>query len=285
MDWTIRRASLRDKRALARLCKAAVGSNDYVLDVLGDTILNETILVALDYDGSIIGMMSYRQSIDGCGWLGMMRTHPDFQRKGVARALIIKALSLAHSSRAQSLRFWSDYDNVAANAVAKNSGFKAAGEFVRMNATAIKGMTKAKKLSFGENLWRLVEQSSIIKEGNGFLCHDWCFVPATRTVLFELSVKGTLRGWEENLISFLPEKDRFTNSLEVTPLTGRLGELLTESRFQARRHGCTRVSAFIPNNKGLIDTAKKAGFQIGHWGIVANLYELPLKRATSHHRV
>ncbi len=277
MNWFTRRASLRDKRALVRLCKAAVGSDDYVLDVLKDAILNDTILVALDYDGSIIGMMSYRHSIDGCGWLGMMRTHPDFRRRGVARALIIKALSLANSSGAQSVRFWSDYDNAAANVVAKHSGFKMVGQFVRMNGTAIKGVTEAKSLVFKENLWRLVEQSSIIKAGNGYLCHDWCFVPATRTVLFELHLKETLRGWGKNLISFFSEKDRFTKSLEVTLLAGKLGELLMESRFQARKLGCSRVSVFLPNNKDLIEIAKKNGFQIGHWGIIAILYEISLK--------
>ena len=72
-----------DYRLVARLCRRAVGSWDYVLIKLRDVIGEKGLFLA--WNGSeLVGMTNFDRCIDGSGWLSMARTDPDWRGGGVA---------------------------------------------------------------------------------------------------------------------------------------------------------------------------------------------------------
>src|SRR3972149_2092457 len=138
--WSVRRASLRDKPALAALCRAAVGPDDYLLAYLDHALP------------------------DGSAWLSAARTHPEFQRKGVARALIRAVESLAQRSGRTALRLWTEVTNEAAIATFQATGFREVARFGRRMARA--AATEPPKLEpflANEDLWSSLDASPILK--------------------------------------------------------------------------------------------------------------------------
>lgn len=285
LSLSIRRASLHDKDGLQSLCEAAVGTDDYVIPILDEVLIKHTIMIALDDAERIIGMMSLVQSVDGGGWLGMARTHPDYHRKGIASSLIERLIELAKRSDTPCLRLWTDHDNAAANGTARSLGFREISRFVRVNGPTSDGSLRAEKVGFDESLWTSVRGSDILAKGAGYFCYDWCFVPGTRSTLATICALGHVYVFGSNILSFDPFPDSLTESFEFSMLVGRPSEMLAEATRQAGSHGCESASAFIPNDPRLIAVAKKAGFRLGHWGRVAVLYELSITHSIQTQRI
>jgi len=260
------------------LCVAAAGVDDYIIPILGEVLLDHTIMVALDEAEHITGMMSLVQSVDGSGWLGMARTHPDYRQRGIASSLIERLIELARRSGTPCLRLWTDHDNVAANKTAQSLGFQEASRFVRVNGQTSGEPPRAEKAEFNESLWTTVRASTILAKGAGYFCYDWCFVPSTRSTLATICARGHAYAFSGNILCFDPSPDSLTDGFEFSMLAGHPSEMLIEARRKAGSYGCETANAFIPNDRRLIAMAKKAGFRLGHWGRVAILYELSITR-------
>lgn len=283
MNWSVRRASLRDVPSLVTLCKEAVGPDDYVIDEIEESVLRSVVHVALQGTERIVGMMSYRPCLDGSAWLSQARTHPDFRRQGVARAIINSFVGLARNSRVPTIRLWSESTNREGVASFSALGFKEVGRFVRMRGVAASlsrgdrrsmgASLSAKPLRFDETLWRRVSASPIVAKGSGYVYQEWGFLPATRPVAFALAAKGLFREWEGNLVA-LGEHPERSEDLWVTMWDGSLSRTLAAAtRFAAlqdRRH----ADVFLPKESDLLAEARSAGFEAGSWGREAVVAEL-----------
>ncbi len=279
----MRRASLHDKAALEDLCRAAVGADDYVLEELEDLILRSVVHIATDREDRLIGMASYQPLIDGSAWLGQARTHPDFRRQGVARAIVDSFVGLSRMSNVHALRLWSDATNTEGIAAFTAAGFTEVGRFTRLVAAAARGTPKAKPRSFDEDLWRQLSHSSIVVKGHGYVSHKWYFLPATRPVVFALAAKGSFHDWGPNVIS-LASRER-GDDLWFTIWSGDVGEAFEEVCRQAYAEGKVRVDTFVPHDAGIITQARRAGFEPGRWGQEAVLAELPVATVVARKRV
>jgi GNAT superfamily N-acetyltransferase len=284
MTWYVRRASLHDKDALVALCEAAVGPDDYVIERLDDLILRSVVHVAIAGWDRIVGMMSYRPCIDGSAWLGQARTHPDFRRQGVARAIMENFVGVARASRVSALRLWSEATNAEGLAAPTTAGFREVARFGRLVGPAARGATRASPAAFDESLWGLVAASPIITRGKGYVHHDSAFVPATRPVVFAIASRGSFRAWKDNLISVAVDA-RHRETLEVTMWAGRPPELLEEVCRQAAAAGCSETEVFLPHDRDLLAEARRVGFQEGTWGGEVVLLELPVVSAPLRKRV
>ena len=285
LGLAIRRASFHDKEDLQRLCEAAVGADDYVIPILDKVLLEHTIMIALDEAERVIGMMALVHSVDGGGWLGMARTHPDHRQKGVATSLIERFIGLAGRSGTPCLRLWTDHDNAAASGTARSLGFREISRFVRVNGPTLGGPLRAEKVGFDESLWTAMRGSNILAKGAGYFCYDWCFVPVSRSTLATICARGHTYAFGGNILCFDPFLDSLTEAFGFSMLAGRPSEMLPEARRQAGSYGCESASAFIPNDSSLIVMAKKAGYSLGHWGRVAVLYELTVPRSIWTQRI
>lgn len=285
MTWYVRRASLRDRDALVKLCTVSVGPDDYVVHFLDDMILKEVVNVALGGDGRAIGMMAYRRCVDGAAWLGQARTHPDFRRQGVARALVDSFVGLARASGVPALRLWSESTNQEAIASFTACGFKEIARFVRVVGPSARGKAKAAPRTFDEDLWRQIAGSTIVARGRGYVSHDWTFVPATRPVAFVLVSQGLFRAWDGNLFTIARPSGDLEQAFAFTMWSGRPSELLSEACRQAAMVGRAHVETFLPHDRDLLAEARRAGFEPGSWGREAIFCELPVTAATFTRRV
>lgn len=278
MTWTVRRASLRDLDALAELCRAAVGEDDYALRYLRPMILRRVTHLALDGAGRTVGMMVYHPCIDGSAWLGIARTHPDVRRQGVATVLVESFAGLARAGGVPALRLWSEARNRAGTASATAVGFREVGRFTRLVAPAARGRTRAGPRRFDEPLWRAIKASSVVAKGGGYVAHDWTFVPASRPVAFVITSLGLFRGWGGNLLA-VETPDPQEEALSATLWAGEPQELFAEACRQAAAAGRRRVEAFVPHDRDLLVEARRAGFKEGAWGREAVLFELAVTPA------
>ena len=96
ISLTTRIAKPSDHNLVARLCRRAVGSGDYVLRRLGETIAKKGLFVAWS-NGDLVGIANFEKCIDGSGWLSMGRTDPQWRRRGVA--LFLQQQITVHARR------------------------------------------------------------------------------------------------------------------------------------------------------------------------------------------
>ena len=275
MTWRVRRASLHDLDALAALCRASVGPDDYVLHYLEWELLHSVVRVALDDDGRIVGMAVYRPCIDGSGWLAMARTHPNHRREGVNRAILDTMVGMARTSRVPFLRLWTDASNADGVAAFRASGFREVARFARVHGPSARGTLRAGPRSFDEDLARQVESSPIVRDGRGYVAHDWGFVPATRSTVFAVAARGALRAWGRNLIAVPDMRGHdIPDLLEVRLWAGEPEALFEEACRQAAAAGRSQVGTYIPHARDLLQGARRAGFETIDWGAEAILCEL-----------
>ena len=284
MMWYVRRASLHDKPALEELCRDAVGEDDYVLLYLDDLILRSVVHVAFADNDRPVGMMAYRTCLDGSAWLGQARTHPEFRRQGVARALVDSFVGIARASNVYALRLWSDASNGEGIASFASAGFREVGRFGRVKGGAARGVAKSEPRPFDEDLWKQVSSSPIVKKGKGYVHHEHAFLPATRPVVFAIASKGAFRSWDGNVIS-LQEYRESSDELWFTMWAGDAAGIFAEACRLAHNRGRTTVQTFVPYDRELLSEARRAGFEEGTWGKEAVLAELPVAPGNLRTRV
>jgi hypothetical protein len=73
-------------------------------------------------------------------------------------------------------------------------------------------------------------------------------------------------------------------SLEFGLVAGDAGRILRAMPAAAHASGFKEVHAFLPHNRGVLDAAKKAGFEVVPWGDEAVLFERPVAVGPSTYR-
>jgi len=282
--WEVRRASLHDKDALVALCTASVGADDYAIEMLERFILHGVLHVALD-DNRIIGMMYYSTAIDGSGWLGAARTHPDYRHRGVATAIVQSFVGLASRSRVGALRLWSSARNTAGNRSAKACGFREVARFTRVKRTTAKGSARASRLSFDSDLVDEILGSPVVRLSNGYVPYDWCFLPLTPANVHLLASAGAFHRVAGGVavISVHPEVE-WAEALEFGLAAGQPARILRAMPSVGHALGLKEVHSFIPRDDGVLEAARKAGFERAPWGQQAILFERPIELHPASYR-
>ena len=278
--WPTRRASLHDLGALADVCRAAMGPDDYVLELLEDLVLRQVVFVALD-DDAIVGMGAYRETPDDGAWVSAARTHPAYRRKGVAGALLHAFEGLARNKGRRALRLWSESSNGAGLATAHAAGLEEVTRFARRVAPAARRAVRPATAGLTDTGWGELERSSFLAKGRGFVGHASAFVRFTRPVAHLLANTGSLVRWD-GCAALLSESPTSTSAdvLEVSPLLGAPDQVLRDAAGLARARGAASVEVFLPHDRDLLRAADAAGLEPGSWGQEAVLCEKPLSVST-----
>ena len=278
--WTTRRASLRDRDALVDLCLAAVGPDDYVLEFLDDLVLRGVVFVALDHD-RIVGATAYHELLDGTAWLNAARTHPDVQRRGVARALVAALENLARLKGLKALRLWTEATNEAGIATFQAAGFLEVARIARFVADASGTRAVAPKaLNLSEDLWASIEASAVLKASNGYAHAGEGFVRVDRPTLHALVNRRLLLGWNGNGAVLDPYDGPRESVLGVHPVFGDVREILRAAPALARAQGHASVETFLPLSRPFLEIARSLGYTYGTWAREAILCEKPLSVST-----
>lgn len=256
------------------LCVSTVGPNDYVILMLDGLIKRATTFIALD-EGKVIGMMVHHKQIDGSAWILSARTHPEYQRKGVAASIMRSCEDLAVEERLSSLRLWTESDNQSGKAAFTKIGFREVGRFTRMRAPpARSGLSEDfGPLSYSERLWAKVQSSEVLTKSGFYLNHDVGFLKITRGLFKTLVDKGYVYGWGRNVAVMSESMFNGVETLEAQMLLDDPLEAMKDLPAIARAHNMEEVRTFLPHDAEMIGAARDAGFELIDWGNEAILCE------------
>lgn len=281
--WPIRRATAADVAALAALCRAAVGPDDYVPAFL-EAFLRTGVILLAEEGGRVVGMVVYHDVPDGSAWLHAARTHPDHRRRGVATALMAECETLSRQRGRSSMRLWANADNLASVHANRKYGFRERARFTRMRLD-VRGGPGADVLEplGAAEAWPLVAGSPLVRKGGGYVFHDFYFLPVVRATVRALASEGALWGFREHVVSVSPDfEDPRHEGLQIQVLAGDPSSILRAIPAFARGRGAIRVESFLPHDPAVLRSARRAGYALMDWGQEAVLFEKRLRgRAAS----
>ena len=279
-QWEIRRSSLRDRDALAELCNAAAGSDDYVLEMLDDLILHGVFCVALDGD-RIVGAMHYTETIDGSAWLRGARTHPAYRKRHVATELIESLGELARRSNRHALRLWASASNTAGIAAATACEFREVARFTRMVAKASRPRSRPEPLPYSPDLAAEVQDSRVLRLTNGYVSYNSSFVDLTQANTHLMANARALYEVGQGTVCLsTPAGD----TLDFGLVAGDPARMLAALPGTTAAFDAEAGAGFLPHDQRVIRAAEKAGFRPGSWGEDAILFEKPIPVGPSSYR-
>ena len=122
----IRTATLSDWDHISDISKIS-GYIDYISQI-GPSYINDGTVIVGEDSGTITGFLKIEELIDNTSWLGGLRVHPDFRRKGIALQLTREAVNMGKVRGHTATRILISTDNVASIELSKKSGFKIISE-------------------------------------------------------------------------------------------------------------------------------------------------------------
>jgi ribosomal protein S18 acetylase RimI-like enzyme len=128
-DFTIRSATMDDYEQLAAVRNASFGL-DWTAELYRDQVMRKPgywparEIVAAAPDGRVAAFTVIRlDAVNRIGQFEPVGTHPDFQRQGLARALMLHALRVMQRQGMQTATVGHDATNVAARELYRSLGF------------------------------------------------------------------------------------------------------------------------------------------------------------------
>jgi len=270
----VRLARPADLKSLATLCLAAVGPDDYVLEYLPEMIDHREIVVTA-VAGRIQAMTGLTECADGALWIGQLRTHPNWRRRGLARMLLDHAYARVIREGRPGLRLWTSQRNIAARELFESNGFRRVTMFTRMVAQPLPGnRVPTIKLSGTRILLRRWDRSLFGTQGKGYLDYRWRFTRLNESIVRKLFASEELLANSRSAALAWTEDENYTD-LHVAVLIGGKDGLLLARRIAGARQ-FSSVQAFLPRTRRSLTVARQAGFKAASWGTRAILYERPV---------
>ena len=276
LDFTSRLATRKDKEKVAMLCRRAMGEDDYVIDVLDETIPAGGLFLALD-DSRIIGIANFQKIADGAAWLSMARTDPEYRGKRVAGFLQNVIASHAREQGLKSLRFLVNSSNTPSLRSANRGGFRPITETAHVSYSLKEGKYRFKDDAVKVKVLSDSEASSIVSDSNyldaldGYFARGWHFEKASAKELRDASEKGKVVASAELKNVFLfgcaedwdPDKEDHATFFLLKGTFGRTLEMVKE---YAASLNFGSVGAFLPYNRYLIRNALgEHSFKVDPW--------------------
>jgi ribosomal protein S18 acetylase RimI-like enzyme len=284
----VRTARPADLPVLARLCRAAVGSHDYVLGYLPEMVAAREARV-VEQDGRVVALTGITECADGALWLGQLRTDPRFRRRGFATLLLDDAFERVVREGRPALRLWTSRRNAAAQVLFARDGFRRVAGFTRMAAPAGgrraggRRGRRAPVAGAGETvrpavLWTWWRRSRVCRSGKGYLDYRWHFLPLSPSVLGKMIQRGEV--FASTGVAVVAWCEKGDAAAYGAVLAGAETAFLQLRRLAATM-GRARVEVFLPDSRPLVRAARAAGYGPADWGRAAILFERRnLKRRT-----
>jgi GNAT superfamily N-acetyltransferase len=273
---SIRIARPSDYKAVARLCRRAVGPEDYALQILKERIADRGLFLAWR-NSELVGMVNFEECVDGSGWLSMGRTDPSWRRRGVAFSLQQKAASHARRRGIRRLRLWVLSNNRPSLLAAVKAGFRPICEAVHVSSSIRPKGKLERTFRLGSMYRRSLKsllRSSYLSQMNGYFAYKWYFVKADEKLLKKLLRKGELYTDEESsFVLSRPEisfGDRYSS---FALLQGSAASSLRKVKAMARGYGRLVLGCYLPYNMYLLAMARKTGFRRDAWARYCIVFE------------
>lgn len=101
LDYSVRKAELRDFFKLIRLEKLCFGADSWPwIDILAALTFPETVRLVLEYEGELAGfIIGDRRRQRDLGWIASIAIHPDYRRQGLGSELLVACEQALNTSR------------------------------------------------------------------------------------------------------------------------------------------------------------------------------------------
>lgn len=265
----VRLALVDDLPALRALCRAAVGHDDYVLGDLRRMVASGEAVV-VEETGRVVSMGGITECADGALWIGQMRTHPDYRRRGFATMLLEHARARAVREGRPALRLFTGYRNPS-RSLYRRWGFREVAAFTRRAAAALRSPAAAVPGNSWNRLlhaaWR---RSLYARVGGGYVAYAWHMVPVTAATLRLWGRRGEV--FTRDRAAVLAWKEDDGPAAYASILSGAV-EGLRAARSAAGLLGRGTVEVFLPMDARILRWAEEAGYRRAPWGRHLVLYE------------
>lgn len=136
MPLVIRQFEANDQDAVIRLDRLSLGEVDAAglpevfddLSNIDDVYLRSGEFIVAERDGELVGMGAIRYLDDNTAKINRMRVHPDYQRQGIASAMLDWLLLRAEENRSSRIILNTLKDQTRAQALYESKGFQRIGE-------------------------------------------------------------------------------------------------------------------------------------------------------------
>jgi ribosomal protein S18 acetylase RimI-like enzyme len=270
----VRLARSDDVPELRQLCRAAVGPDDYVPDFLPEMVRRGEAMV-VEASGRLVTMGGVAACVDGALWIGQLRTHPDFRRRGYATMLLAAAYERAARERRPALRLYTGRRNPS-RSLYERIGFREVARFTRLAAPPLRrGAPALARAEDGGGAFHLWRWSPYAAAGAGYAGYRWHIVPITRRLLDALAGRGeVLVGDGSALLAWVEPGSRA--AIAAVLGEGRAG--LRAARAAAARLRRARIEVVVPRDQRILRWARESGFGPASWGRHLVLYEQRVRR-------
>jgi GNAT superfamily N-acetyltransferase len=258
-----------DYSLVARLCRRAVGSGDYVLRILEETIAERQLFLAWS-NSELVGMVNFQKGVDGSGWLSMGRTDPEWRRRGVALFLQQQIAVHARRNGIRYLRLWVLSNNRPSLLAAMKGTFRPVCEAAHLSRrTQVKRSAQQSRLhgSTSSKSLNSLLSSAYLSKMNRYFGYKRHFVKASENLLKRLAERGELYSNEETSFIFTKPEIAFGRRYSsFTLLDGSASSSLEQVKRIAKGYGALMLGSYVPYDQHLLSVAGTAGFSRDPWG-------------------
>jgi len=263
-----------DYKAVSRLCRRAVGSNDYALRILDEVITDRGLFLAWVGE-QLVGMTRFDECIDGSAWLSMARTDPDWQGLGIARALQRELAKRGEERGINTLRLWTLSANRAAIRACERGGFHRVCEVMHVSHE-FRSRTRNKNSHLTSDLafTRRTLGSRYLSKTGGYFAYKWQFVRASVALIEKISRKHEL--YSDKDLTFVltkPERSFHRLSCSFSLLEGDPVRSMRLILMKARNLGAVWVGGYLPYDRRLLAAALKCDLRVDSWGNHCYIFE------------
>lgn len=229
---------------------------DYIPFVLDQWINDKNSdLWVLEFEGKIISFSRYVRFFPGYVWFEGLRTDPDFQGRGAAKALTSHMVDIAFNEGASRIGLSIYSENIPSLRVAESAGFKKKASFVFFEGPP--DILPALPLQFEvvplcpSEVYEFLLSSQFFSVSNGYLPFGWRFLPLKLGKEFALShIKVALGIKREGELSSLLLSSEFSQpygNFSLDFLEGKKEEMpFLLSFLKERIKGRKSIEGFIP---------------------------------------
>ena len=284
-QFRARLAQPSDYASVARLCRRAVGPDDYVLRYLRDVIREHSLYLAF-LDRGLVGMTNFEKCVDGSGWLGMARTDPGSRRKGVAIFLQKTIANHARENRIRILRLWTLSKNSPAIRACLKGGYRPVCYTIHVSQSLRRRKTDRRfkaRTDVSTDLEDEILRSPYLAKMNGYMPYQWHIIKPDRDVFRGIAGSGKFytMGQTAFLLS-IPDfaswdtKRKILHS-EFTLLTGEAKESFRIVKRAAQSVRVGFLGAYLPLDRRFLAKAQEAGFRKDAWADYCIVFEKRLR--------
>jgi GNAT superfamily N-acetyltransferase len=282
LNVTCRPARVEDTTDALELTRMIWEGEDYVPDVwqewLADT---QGVLAVAEYAGRVLGLGKLTRLAAGQWWLEGLRTHPDYERRGIAASLHAYLVDTWLQNGDGTLRLATASFRKAVQHLCDQSGFAKVGEFSPYRAPALEGSARnfqpMEESQAGTALENL-QASPTLSLCSGLIDLGWEWCAPVADLLAETARKGNAFWWRDQRGLVLTRDDQDDESeeplLSVQTLACRiesLPALLGDSRCLAMKLGYASIEWLAPLQPAAMNALESAGFERG-WDASVYIY-------------